>query len=153
LSGAHIIVGGEITRPVDDSLGSLGARANIKGFAFEYMTSGRALVLGDPGPWMCAGMTGGVVYVKLNPEMNFDRASVVRRLGRGAKVTLADITDKDKQSISELLGTYIEELNLSDQDAEGKRFTRMVQDLWTGEVEFVKVVPVGMQVDQSIATE
>jgi glutamate synthase (NADPH/NADH) large chain len=98
-------------------------------------------------------MTGGVVYVKLNPEMNFDRASVVRRLGRGAKVTLADITDKDKQSISELLGTYIEELNLSDQDAEGKRFTRMVQDLWTGEVEFVKVVPVGMQVDQSIATE
>ena len=26
------------------------------------MTNGRALVLGDPGPWICAGMTGGVVY-------------------------------------------------------------------------------------------
>ena len=28
------------------------------------MTNGRALVLGDPGPWMLAGMTGGVVYLR-----------------------------------------------------------------------------------------
>jgi glutamate synthase (NADPH/NADH) large chain len=117
------------------------------------MTSGRALVLGDPGPWICAGMTGGVVYLKLTPDMGFDRNAVHRRLGRGAKVAVADITDKDKQSVSELLGIYIEELNLSDQNSEGNRFMRMVQDLWTGEVEFVKVVPIGMQVDQSIATE
>jgi glutamate synthase (NADPH/NADH) large chain len=153
LSGASLIVGGEIVLPLVDSLGSLGARSNIKGFAFEYMTSGRALVLGDPGPWICAGMTGGVVYLKLTPDMGFDRNAVHRRLGRGAKVAVADITDKDKQSVSELLGIYIEELNLSDQNSEGNRFMRMVQDLWTGEVEFVKVVPIGMQVDQSIATE
>jgi glutamate synthase (NADPH/NADH) large chain len=153
LSGANIVVGGEITKPIDDTLGCLGARANIKGFAFEYMTSGRALVLGDPGPWMCAGMTGGVVYLKLDPEMKFDRQAVLRRLGRGAKVAVADITDRDKQSISELLGIFIEELNLSDQLADANRVQRIVQDLWTGETEFVKVVPVGMQVDQSVATE
>jgi glutamate synthase (NADPH/NADH) large chain len=153
LSGANIVVGGEIKTPIDDSLGCLGARANIKGFAFEYMTSGRALVLGDPGPWMCAGMTGGVVYVKLNSAMNLDRDAVVRRLGRGAKVTVADLTDKDKQSISDLLGTFIEELSLCDQHDEAIRIRRVAQDVWTGEVEFVKVVPVGMQVDQTIATE
>ena len=153
LSGANIIVGGEITKPIDDTLGCLGARANIKGFAFEYMTSGRALVLGDPGPWMCAGMTGGTVYVRLNPAMNFDRPAINSRLGRGAKVAVADITDKDKQSISELIGIFIEELSYSDQHAEASRYERVVQDLWTGEVEFVKVVPVGMQVDQSVAAE
>jgi glutamate synthase (NADPH/NADH) large chain len=153
LSGASLIVGGDIKQPIDDSLGCLGSRANIKGFAFEYMTSGRALVLGDPGPWICAGMTGGVVYIKLNLPMKFDRPAVVRRLGRGAKVAVADIADKDKQSISELLGVFVEELNYSDQHADAEKNRRLAEDLWTGEAEFVKIVPIGMQVDQSIATE
>ena len=93
------------------------------------------------------------MYVRLNPAMNFDRPAINSRLGRGAKVAVADITDKDKQSISELIGIFIEELSYSDQHAEASRYERVVQDLWTGEVEFVKVVPVGMQVDQSVATE
>ena len=62
-------------------------RANAKGFAFEYMTSGRAVVLGDLGPWACAGMTGGRVYVRLNadsePRPRGDRAPPRRgRQGR-----------------------------------------------------------------------
>ena len=36
--------------PLDDARGCLVDRANAKGFAFEYMTSGRAVVLGDIGP-------------------------------------------------------------------------------------------------------
>ena len=55
--------------------GNIGANANIKGFAFEYMTNGRGLVLGDPGPWICAGMTGGVVYVRHQPEMGLTKDS------------------------------------------------------------------------------
>ena len=33
------------------------------------MTNGRALVLGDPGPWICAGMTGGVVYLRRDSNL------------------------------------------------------------------------------------
>ena len=33
------------------------------------MTSGRGLVLGEPGPWRCPGMTGGVVCWKLDEVM------------------------------------------------------------------------------------
>jgi glutamate synthase (NADPH/NADH) large chain len=47
LSGADVVFGGEIQHPVDDSLGMIGPRANLKGFACEYMTSGRVLILGD----------------------------------------------------------------------------------------------------------
>jgi hypothetical protein len=68
-------------------------------------------------------------------------------------VAVADINEKDKQNISELLAIYIEELALSDQHSEASRFEHLVQDLWTNQVQFVKVVPVGMQVDQSVATE
>jgi len=55
LSGADVIFGGELTQPVDDSEGVLGTRANLKGFACEYMTSGRVVILGDPGPYAFAG--------------------------------------------------------------------------------------------------
>ena len=59
LSGADVIFGGEIRQPVDDSSGILGTHANLKGYACEYMTSGRVLILGDPGPYAFSGMTGG----------------------------------------------------------------------------------------------
>lgn len=70
MSGADAIFGGRIIAPVRDELGNIASRAHLKGFAFEYMTGGRAVVLGDPGPWMCAGMTGGVIYQCLYPEWN-----------------------------------------------------------------------------------
>ena len=94
LSGADVVLGGEPAEPIDDSRGCLSDRANAKGFAFEYMTSGRAVVLGDIGPWACAGMTGGRVYVRVNPEWNLDREAIAARLGEGAKVTLASSTPR-----------------------------------------------------------
>ena len=59
LSGADVVIGGRLRGPIDDSQGNIAGRANLKGFAFEYMTLGRAIVLGDPGPWSGSGMTGG----------------------------------------------------------------------------------------------
>ena len=50
LSGADLVLGGEPAQPLNDRLGTLAARSNCKGFAFEYMTGGRVVVLGDPGP-------------------------------------------------------------------------------------------------------
>ena len=153
LSGADIVIGGEIREPLNDALGCLGARANIKGFAFEYMTSGRAVVLGDPGPWMCAGMTGGVVYIKLNPEMGLDRAAILRRIGRGANVAVADLNERDKQSIAELLTVYAHELRNADQHAESDRTDSLVARMLRDEAPFVKVQPVNLQVDQTVSTE
>ncbi|KAB2855496.1 MAG: glutamate synthase, partial [Anaerolineae bacterium] len=43
LSGADVIFGGEITEPLDDTSVNVGTRANLKGFACEYMTSGRVI--------------------------------------------------------------------------------------------------------------
>ena len=91
LSGADVVLGGEPAEPLDDSRGCIVDRANAKGFAFEYMTAGRAVVLGDLGPWACAGMTGGRVYVRVNPEWNLDREAIARRLGEGAKVELQEL--------------------------------------------------------------
>src|SRR5260221_14759980 len=89
LSGADLVMGGEICEKVQDEQGFLASRANIKGFAFEYMTAGRVVVMGDPGPWICSGMTGGVVYIRLQQEFEFDEAAIKRRLAHGANVKIA----------------------------------------------------------------
>ena len=105
-----MIIGGEIPAALDDRLGSLGARANIKGFLCEYMTDGRVLVLGDPGPWICAGMTGGVLYLRPQPALNFDLQAIQRRLARGAKVLVQAVDDSDEPNLQGLLTEYSEEL-------------------------------------------
>ncbi len=45
LSGAKVILAGEITQPISDGMGNPGTHANIKGFACEYMTSGTVIIL------------------------------------------------------------------------------------------------------------
>ncbi len=139
LSGADVIIGGEITQPLDDSLGCLGARANVKGFLCEYMTAGRVLGLGDPGPWMCAGMTGGILYLMLQPAMNLDEAALRRRLARGAEVELLPADDaEDRRNLDDLLRAYAAELARNQQLAEAGRILGLL-DNWPD--RFVKVVP------------
>ena len=107
LSGARVVIGGEITIPVDDSVCQLGSRANIKGFACEYMTSGTVIILGDPGPYAFSGMTGGIVYQMMNPEMGFDLAALRRRLAKGASVSIDPSGEMDVQPVQQLLEHYI----------------------------------------------
>ena len=108
LSGADLIIGGMLKKPISETEnGNIGANANIKGFAFEYMTNGRGFVLGDPGPWICAGMTGGVVYLRHQPEMGLTKEAIGRRIAKGAKVFVSDLNEKGKQDVQELLGQYI----------------------------------------------
>ena len=110
LSGADVIIGGRLQTPLHDELGSISARANIKGFAFEYQTSGRGLVLGDPGPWLCSGMTGGVVYFLLDEALGLNLEALRRRLARNSQVTIAPVGEIDRQNLSELLTIYIDAL-------------------------------------------
>jgi len=150
LSGADVIIGGEINKPLNDSLGFIGARANVKGFLCEYMTAGRVLVLGDPGPWMCAGMTGGVLYLRLQPHLHFDYPAIQRRLAKGAKVSVQAVDDADFQNLQHLLTIYAEELRQNHQADEADNALGLLID-WKN--TFIRVVPEGLQEDQRFATE
>ncbi|HSS41409.1 MAG TPA: glutamate synthase-related protein, partial [Solirubrobacterales bacterium] len=149
LSGADVVIAGEPEGPIDDSRGSLANRANIKGFAFEYMTSGRAIVLGDIGPWACAGMTGGRVYVRQN-AFGIDRTAIERRLGRGAKVELKDLDAEALIDIDDLLNGYAGELRATDQNEEADRVLDLAADATSN---FLMIVPFKVQADPSISTE
>ncbi|HSR93407.1 MAG TPA: glutamate synthase-related protein, partial [Solirubrobacterales bacterium] len=149
LSGADVVLGGEPEEEIDDGRGCLVDRANAKGFAFEYMTSGRAVVLGDLGPWACAGMTGGRVYVRHN-AFGIDREAIEGRLGEGAKVELKEIDSEGQLDIDDLLGHYADELRATGQDEEAERMLSLASA--AGE-NFLMVVPHKVQADPSISTE
>jgi glutamate synthase (NADPH) large chain len=149
LSGADVVLGGEPEADVDDSRGCIVDRANAKGFAFEYMTSGRAVVLGDIGPWACAGMTGGRVYVRRN-AFRLDRDVIAARLGEGAKVELREIDAEGRLDIDELLSHYAEELRATGQDDEAERILSLAA---AAAENFLMVVPHKVQADPSISTE
>ena len=138
LSGADVVLGGRIRTPLDDSLANLAGRANLKGFACEYMTAGRVVVLGDPGPWFCSGMTGGTVYCHLDAEMGFDREALRRRLARGAGVEIRDLEEADVTSIEDLLGKYHRELLHSHQEEEADWVARVIAACRS---RFVRIVP------------
>jgi glutamate synthase (NADPH/NADH) large chain len=140
LSGADVVIGGQICQPLDDAAGHLAARANVKGFLCEYMTAGRVLVLGDPGPWICAGMTAGVLYLRLQPEMGFDEAAIGRRVARGAEVVVCPVEATDGPNLQELVYAYADELARNHQPAEAKRVLALLDD-W--EQMFVKIVARG----------
>jgi glutamate synthase (NADPH/NADH) large chain len=149
LSGADVVLAGEPAERIDDSRGCVVDRANAKGFAFEYMTSGRALVLGDLGPWACAGMTGGRVYVRQN-AFGIDREAIRRRLGEGAKVELKDLDAEGLIDIDDLVSGYCEELRATGQEGEAERMEELVADATSN---FLMVIPRKVQADPSISTE
>lgn len=143
LSGADVILGGRIRAPLDDSLANLAGRANLKGFACEYMTAGRVVILGDPGPWFCSGMTGGIVYCHLDVAMGFDREALRRRLARGAGVEIRDLEEEDVANIEFLLSKYHRELLHSHQDEEADGVAAVIAACRS---RFVKIVPEKMVV-------
>jgi len=151
LSGADIIVGGQVTRTIPaKEHGNIGVHSNIKGFAFEYMTNGRGLVLGDIGPWACAGMTGGVIYQRLQPEMGLTKEAISRRMAIGAKVSIQPLTKKGIADIQELLTQYVTILKEQDQLTEASQIEALLQN---PSENFVQIVPIKEQADPSISTE
>jgi glutamate synthase (NADPH/NADH) large chain len=138
LSGADLIIAGRLREPLRDDLGCIASRANIKGFAFEYMTSGRGLVLGDPGPWLCSGMTGGVVYLKLEEALGLDEEALRRRLAKGAEVRIVPVDETDEANLRDLLSKYIAQLETNEQKLEIEFVRRLMKD-WQS--SFVKAVP------------
>ncbi|SFT00411.1 glutamate synthase-related protein [Marininema halotolerans] len=150
LSGADVIIAGEPDEPLKDNDGLMGAQANIKGFAFEYMTNGRGIVLGDPGPWMCAGMTGGVVYLRLIPEVGLDQKALTRRIAKGAKVKLQPLGDTGERDIQELLETYRNVLIDAGQVHASTKIHPLIEH---PKEHFMQIIPEKVQADPAISTE
>lgn len=138
MSGADVVFGGEVRDPLRDELGGIGARANLKGYAFEYMTSGRALVLGDPGPWICAGMTGGVVYQRIQPEMNLTPDAIHRRIAPGSVVEITQLDEQGVQDVQELLADYIRAIEVNNQPEAVAHLYALLQ---RPQNHFVKIAP------------
>lgn len=144
MSGADVVFGGEIREPLRDELGGLAARANLKGYAFEYMTSGRALVLGDPGPWMCSGMTGGAVYQRIQPEMNLTIDAIRRRIAPGSPVEIFPLDERGEEDVHELLTHYIQTLELNNQPEAVEHLYGMLK---RPQNHFVKIAPPPVRVN------
>ncbi|MBM4433756.1 MAG: glutamate synthase [Chloroflexi bacterium] len=132
LSGADVVIG-----------------EDVRGFAFEYMTGGRAVILGDPGRWICSGMSGGVVFVRHDPARGLDDTAIRDRVAKGAKVAVRPVADEDRVVLAELLGAYAAALDASGQaDA-----AHEVRALLAAPDAFRAIRPVGEVVDQAISTE
>ena len=95
-------------------------------------------------------MTGGVLYLRLQPHLNFDQAAIQRRLGKGAKVSVQEVGESDLQNLRELLTMYADELKHNHQIEESQKALDLLVD-WKS--TFVRVVPLGQQEEQKFATE
>ncbi len=133
LSGADVVFGG-----------SLG------GFAFEYMTAGTAVVLGDPGRWICSGMSGGAVFVRLDEARGIDAEGIRARLAKGAKVHLGPPREAELPILHELLLGYGRALIGSGQDDEARAVRSLAANATAA---FLAIRPGGEVVDQTVSTE
>jgi glutamate synthase (NADPH) large chain len=149
LSGADVVIGGEITRKIDEVSFRAPTNANIKGFACEYMTSGRVLIMGDPGPYAFSGMTGGVVYQKLTPEFGFDERALASRIALGAQVEIRGLETGDVPAIQELLSHYINALEQTYQYENAEQIRALVTES-TLLRYFVKVAPLHPESSQAL---
>jgi glutamate synthase (NADPH/NADH) large chain len=133
-SGAEVVFGGD-----------------LGGFAFEYMTAGTAVVLGDPGRWICSGMSGGVVFVKRDPSRGLDEDGLRSRLAKASKVGLAAPRATDLPVLRELLAGYSRALVGSGQEAEARAVRALADDATNA---FIAIRPGGdVVVDQTVSTE
>ena len=103
-----------------------GATAVVEGVgdhACEYMTGGRAVILGPTGRNLAAGMSGGVAYV-----LDLDERSVNREM-----VDLDPLEAEDRAFLLDVLRRHAEETDsdvaaalLTDSDAALARFTKVM---------------------------
>lgn len=138
LSGADVIFGGEVTKPLRDELGNIASRANLKGYACEYMTSGRVLIMGDPGPWLGAGMTGGVIYQRIQPSMNLTVDAIKRRIAKGSILHVYQLDEQGIEDVNDLLNMYIQTLEINNQADATEHLYALLR---RPEEHFVKIAP------------
>jgi len=82
--------------------------------------------------------------------MGLNEAAIERRVAKGAKVKIEKIGPQSVRDLNELLGAYRDELAKHGQQDEADKVQQLLNDL---DANFVRIAPVGLQADQSVATE
>lgn len=149
LAGARVIILGDGLPSPKEGV-SWWDSAAIKGFGFEYMTRGEALVLADPGPWLAAGMTGGVIYLRHDPAAGLTQEFLKSRLSTSAHVEFQDLDAEDYGAVRELLEEAAEAVESNGQNGRAASLRRLGANLGSA---FLKIVPASEQMDQQISTE
>lgn len=108
--------------------GASGVVEGVGDHALEYMTGGRAVILGRTGMNLAAGMSGGIAYVyKLN------EAKVNREALENGEIQLQKVDQAHSDDLKQLVtdhyketGSAVAELILNNFDTELSSFTRVI---------------------------
>ena len=76
----------------------------------------------------CAGMTGGVIYLRYQPERGLDKDAIQRRIAKGALVTIGKLNETGVKDVTELLTRYIDVLGHSGQSEEAKELALLLEN-------------------------
>jgi glutamate synthase (NADPH/NADH) large chain len=87
-----------------------------------------------------SGMTGGVVYQMLTPEMGFNLDVLKSRVGKGADVKIVPLEAQDIGAIQELLNHYIHALAETNQPETAEKISQLCLPQVVVS-RFVKVIP------------
>ena len=108
-----------------------GAKAVVEGVgdhALEYMTGGIAVILGNTGVNLGAGMSGGVAYAYKLSEARVNREAL-----QAGEISLESLTGEDANTLRSLIEKHVELTGsargksiLDNFDAELKNFTRVL---------------------------
>jgi glutamate synthase (NADPH/NADH) large chain len=108
-----------------------GATAVVEGVgdhALEYMTGGLALILGETGRNLGAGMSGGTAYVLGLRESRVNRESIAN-----GELELLELGSADREIVADLLAQHVAETGsavaqrlLDEGDAAFDRFTKVL---------------------------
>ncbi len=71
LSGADVVIGGEILEPPTGRPQPARGKGQCQGLPLRVHDRRSRARAGRPGPWICAGMTGGILYLRLQPSLGF----------------------------------------------------------------------------------
>src|SRR5271169_4579883 len=108
-----------------------GAHAIVEGVGdhgCEYMTGGRAIILGETGRNFAAGMSGGIAYV-------LDETGRFPKLVNQEMVALEELTDDDREFIGRMVTKHVQYTGSVPGQRVLNDWDKMIQ-------KFVKVMPV-----------
>lgn len=108
-----------------------GATAVVEGVgdhALEYMTGGRAVILGRTGINLAAGMSGGIAYVYKLAESRVNREAL-----QTGEISLLPLSKEDTQELRMLLERHLSETSsavakaiLNNFESESRNFTKVL---------------------------
>ena len=109
--------------------GATAVAEGVGDHALEYMTGGTAVILGETGRNLAAGMSGGIAYVyNLRSEL-LNQDSL-----KNQEIDLLALSSQDGEFLSGILTRHVE--------LTGSKLAKKMLDNWTDEVSnFTKILP------------